>query len=105
MPILSRSAKRGRGPAMTLAIALVVTAGLGPAGTAFAAAGPASCMGHEASSLSPPGSSDEVPGGMPEFGSFIRANFPGPSGFSFEASLTTVERPYSRSNASTGFPG
>jgi hypothetical protein len=37
----------------------------------------ASCMGIEASSLSPPGSSDEVPGGMPEFRRFIRETFPG----------------------------
>ena len=80
---------------MTLAIALVVTAGLGPAGTAFAAAGPASCMGHEASSLSPPGSSDEVPGGMPEFGSFIRANFPGPPG----ATYSTIANLHAGSHA------
>jgi hypothetical protein len=40
----------------------------------------ASCMGIEASSLSPPGSSDEVPGGMPEFRRFIKENLPGPPG-------------------------
>jgi hypothetical protein len=34
-------------------------------------------MGHEASSLSPPGSSDEFSGGMPEFREFIGDNFPG----------------------------
>jgi hypothetical protein len=39
--------------------------------------GPASCMGFEASALSPPGSSDESPGGMPELKRFIDENFPG----------------------------
>jgi hypothetical protein len=40
----------------------------------------ASCMGIEASSLSPPGSSSEVPGGLPEFRRFIKQNLPGPPG-------------------------
>jgi hypothetical protein len=55
---------------------------LGPAAGAFgAAAGPASCMGHEASNLSPPGSSDELPAGMRGFNAFFRETFPGaPSG-------------------------
>ena len=35
-------------------------------------------MGIEASSLSPPGSSTEVPGGVREFRQFIRENIPGP---------------------------
>ena len=49
--------------------------------SAFAAATThASCMALEASNISPPGSSDEVPGGMPEFNAFIRENFPGPKG-------------------------
>jgi hypothetical protein len=63
-----------------------VTAGVVVATVAFAAsAAPAfsdagaraSCMGIEASSISPPGSSGEVPGGMPEFRRFIRETFPG----------------------------
>jgi hypothetical protein len=37
-------------------------------------------MGIEASSLSPPGSSSEMPGGMPEFRRFIRENFSTPPG-------------------------
>lgn len=64
---------------------------------AFAAAQPASakgpsehasCMGHEAAAISPPGSSDEVPGGMPEFMQFIHG-LPGSPGstISFIAGL------------------
>ena len=61
--------------AMALVVALMMVAGGGPA---FAEAGaPASCVGHEASNISPPGSSDEFPGGMPELQQFIRENFPG----------------------------
>ena len=63
---------------------LLVTVGLVMAlmmafagGPAFAeAASPASCVGHEASNISPPGSSDEFPRGMPELQAFIRENFP-----------------------------
>jgi hypothetical protein len=36
-------------------------------------------MGLEASNISPPGSSDEVSGGMPEFNNFLRT-LPGPKG-------------------------
>jgi hypothetical protein len=51
------------------------------AAPAFSDAGThASCMGIEASSLSPPGSSSELPGGMPEFRRFIKENLPGPPG-------------------------
>ena len=45
---------------------------------AFAAAPPSSCMGQEASSLSPPGSTDEAPGGMPDLTGFAKANFSPP---------------------------
>ena len=40
---------------------------------AFAAepAEPASCMGHEAAAISPPGSSEEFPDGMPGLKAFI----------------------------------
>jgi len=56
-------------------VALMMAVAGGPA---FAEAGaPASCVGHEASNISPPGSSDEFPGGMPELQQFIRENFPG----------------------------
>lgn len=54
---------------------------LAAAGSALAkdssAAAPASCMGHEASDISPPGSSDEVPGGMPALKAFVNGEFPG----------------------------
>jgi len=61
------------------------------AAKSVSAAGPgehASCMGHEAAAISPPGTSDEVPGGMPEFNAFIRS-LPGSPGatMSFIAKL------------------
>jgi len=60
-----------------LTAALVMSLMMVFAGTAFAEAGaPASCVGHEASNISPPGSSDEFPRGMPELQAFIRENFP-----------------------------
>jgi hypothetical protein len=72
---------RARRAAVALAVALLAGLTLAGAPSAFAAAGShASCMGLEASNISPPGSSDEVPGGMPEFNAFIRANVPGPKG-------------------------
>lgn len=54
---------------------------------AFANAGSsASCMGHEASDISPPGSSSELPGGMPALKAFVDAEFPGvPPGAIFSA--------------------
>jgi hypothetical protein len=36
------------------------------------AAGHASCLGIEASAVSPPGSSDEAPGGMTDIVAFVR---------------------------------
>ena len=68
--------------AVTLVVATVAGLALFLAPAAFAdAGGPASCMGHEASALSPPGTSDEVPAGMRAFNRFFRETFPGtPSG-------------------------
>ena len=80
--------------------AVVMTAGVlalaGPAGSAIADVGSAShthasCMGIEAAALSPPGSTDEAPGGMPDVKEFLNENFPGvPPGlvfYSFAAHL------------------
>jgi hypothetical protein len=68
------SKRIGRGIAVLgVAASLVVL----PASAAFAAGSRASCMGHEASSLSPPGSSDESPTGMPGLHAFIVESFPG----------------------------
>src|SRR5437867_4796201 len=74
-------------------LTVVLTAGVltlaGQAGSAFAEVGSAnathaSCMGIEAAALSPPGSSDEAPGGMPEVKEFLNENFPGiPPGLVF----------------------
>lgn len=66
-------------------MAIVITAGLVgifATGSSASAKGPsehASCMGQEAAAISPPGSSEEVPGGMPEFMQFIRG-LPGSPG-------------------------
>ena len=56
-------------------VALMMVVAGGPA--FGAAGGPASCIGHEASNISPPGSSEEVPGGMPGLNTEIREAFPG----------------------------
>jgi hypothetical protein len=63
---------------------LVISAGLVvaflviPAGAALAdAGGPASCVGHEASGISPKGSSEEFPGGVPQLKAFLDEAFPG----------------------------
>jgi hypothetical protein len=63
---------------VALLVALVV------AGGQTSANGPsehASCMAIEAEAISPPGSSDEAPGGMPEFMQFVRG-LPGSPGSS-----------------------
>ena len=60
-----------------------------PAGTAFADVAstnptPASCMGVEAAALSPPGSSDEAPGGVNDINAFLDEVAPGvPRGQAF----------------------
>jgi hypothetical protein len=61
----------------------LLTAGLlvGYAGPATADAhGNASCIGFEASGISPKGSSEEFPGGMPEVQQWLRANVGRPTG-------------------------
>jgi hypothetical protein len=50
---------------------LVLVMGVPTAGAD--ASGNASCVGIEASSISPPGSSDEVPGGMPALIGFVKS--------------------------------
>jgi hypothetical protein len=61
-------------------VVIAVMASAASATPAFSASTTASCMGIEASDLSPPGSSSEVPGGMPEFRRFVKENLPGPPG-------------------------
>jgi hypothetical protein len=54
---------------------------LGSAGPAVADAhGNASCIGFEASGISPKGSSDEFPGGVPELQALLHDNFPHQTG-------------------------
>jgi hypothetical protein len=68
---MSKTRKVTAGVVATLAFAFSAAPAFSDAGAS------ASCMGIEASTLSPPGSSDEVPGGMPEFRQFIRESSPG----------------------------
>ncbi len=73
-----------------LAPALTVAGSLALARGADAASPPASCIGHEASSISPPGSSSEFSEGMVGLHEELREEFPGvPLGllYSFAASL------------------
>ncbi len=67
--------------AFVLAIALLAMFAGGKPVLAKGPAAPASCMGQEAAAISPPGSSDEVPRGMPEFMQFVRG-LPGSPGSS-----------------------
>ena len=63
-----------------ISVMLVSLAMLVLSGTVFADAGKnASCLGIEASEISPPGSSDEFPGGMPALNGEVKeiANFLG----------------------------
>jgi hypothetical protein len=68
------------------AVVLTVVA---PAGSAFADVGSASstrasCMGIEAAAISPPGSSTEAPGGVPDIKAFVGQVAPGiPPGKAF----------------------
>ncbi|HSC27899.1 MAG TPA: hypothetical protein VLD67_11525 [Vicinamibacterales bacterium] len=55
--------------AAAAALGLVVGVPVGGA----AASGGASCIGIEASSIPPPGSSEEVPGGMPALIEFVKS--------------------------------
>lgn len=59
-----------RSAAVAAAAALGVLAVGVPAAIADAS-GPASCVGIEASAISPPGSSEEFPGGMPDVVRFV----------------------------------
>ncbi len=77
-----RSSLRAR--IVVVGAGLALLAGLVAApGVARADAGAnASCMGHEASAISPPGSYDEFPGGLPELKSLTGHPFGGTiSGF------------------------
>ena len=88
---------RGRLMATVPAAALLASLALGAAGTAIAApGGPTSCMGHEASDISPPGSSEEFPTGMPGLKEFVNGECPGvPTG----AVYSTIARLHEGSHA------
>ena len=63
---------------LVILVGLIVALVVLPAGIASAEAGThASCVGHEASAISPKGSSDELPGGAPQLIQFLRETFPG----------------------------
>lgn len=74
---------RGRIRAPLTVVTMLVTLVFVPAGAAVAdppEPGNASCMGYEASAVSPPGSSDEAPGGMPNVLADVDAFFVAPNG-------------------------
>lgn len=69
--------KRTFAPVGVIAVLLTI----GFAGPAVADAhGNASCIGFEASGIAPPGSSEEVPGGVAELQVFLRNTFGHPTG-------------------------
>ncbi len=63
------NARRALRIAVLAAVLTLMPAGVVSASTAS----PASCVGHEASSVSPPGSSSEFPGGMSQIMPDLRA--------------------------------
>jgi hypothetical protein len=66
---------KSRKPLRALLAAIALSSGIQVAsshGAAADASSHASCVGIEASSISPNGSSDEFPGGMPEVNEFLR---------------------------------
>jgi hypothetical protein len=68
---------------LSAAIATIVPASAS-ADVGSAGSTPASCMGIEAAALSPPGSSDEAPGGVPDIKAFVDEAAPGvPPGLAF----------------------
>ena len=63
---------------LTVLVGLIVVLMVLPAGVAYADAGShASCIGIEASAISPKGTSEELPGGMPQLTRFLKESFPG----------------------------
>jgi formylmethanofuran:tetrahydromethanopterin formyltransferase len=70
------------------------------AGAAFAEAGrPASCMGHESSGVSPPGSSEEIPDGRKGLNVLIKSEFPdAPPG----AAISTIAKLHEGSHEACG---
>ena len=73
---------------MALLILLALALVSSPAATARGPNTHSSCMGQEAAGISPPGSSDEVPNGMPGLISFIKGLSPAPGAIvSYIASL------------------
>ena len=69
---------------LSTAILLSAPATVASADVGDATSTPASCMGIEAAVLSPPGSNDEAPGGLPDVKAFVDAVAPGvPPGEAF----------------------
>jgi hypothetical protein len=69
---------------LTAAVLTVVPAGPALADVGSASPTRASCMGIEAAAISPPGSSTEAPGGVPDIKAFIGQVAPGvPPGKAF----------------------
>jgi hypothetical protein len=86
--------RRPRRLALSVVLALGITTLLAPGALAAASEpnGHASCLGIELAAISPPGSSEEVPGGAPMFVGEVRSiatslGLPPGAGFAFIASL------------------
>jgi hypothetical protein len=76
--------KRFLGALVCVLVLMTTSAGPVLADVGSSSSTPASCMGIEAAALSPPGSSDEAPGGMPDVKAFLDENAPGvPPGLAF----------------------
>jgi hypothetical protein len=70
--------------AAAVSVVLIGPVGAARADVSSATDTSASCVGIEAAALSPPGSSDEAPGGIPDVKAFLDENFPGvPAGLAF----------------------
>lgn len=80
----STSRQRGFGRTAKTAAAVAIFTGVtalgGTAGAEPPEPGRASCMGYEASAVSPPGTSDEAPGGMPNVLADVDEFFVSPNG-------------------------
>lgn len=78
-PLIPNARRYGWVVAFLAAAVLLAMFGRTKSALANGPSGHASCMGQEAAAISPPGSSDEVADGMPEFMRFIRG-LPGSPG-------------------------
>src|SRR5262245_56047019 len=87
--------------AVVIAVAALAMLTTGGQASAKGPSASASCMGQEAAGISPPGSSDEAPGGMPEFMNFVRG-LPGSPGSSISSIASLHEGSHEACDAAIG---